>query len=193
MSHTPPNTSQMNNPNTNILQQGHIAQDWFGASCPENHFSLSISGNNVGFETEVKASPPSTFPAKSGEYFEGLWEYDVAELFIAADKGERYIEINLAPNGAWWLMTFSAPRQRLADLRIDLHDIKTESTLTKQAWKASLCIPLGLLQNILQTDNMRFNVTYILGEPRQHLSYCKLQSAKPDFHIPERFKNLSPN
>lgn len=191
LNHTHRKTSPMNNKNKHVLQNGQIEHDWFGESCPENHFSLSSSNTGFCFETEVNAKPLSVFPCKPGEYFEGLWEYDVAELFIAADKGDHYLEINLAPNGAWWMMAFSAPRQRMADFRIDHQHIKTESSLNTDHWKSSMCIPHGLLQNILRTDTMRFNVTYILGEPKQYLSYCNLQSAKPDFHTPAQFKTLS--
>jgi len=181
----------MNNTQRRVLLTGQIEQDWFGARCPENHFSLSTSNRDLCFENLVRTTPPSAFPAKSGEYFEGLWEYDVAELFIAADKSEHYLEINLAPNGAWWMMAFSAPRQRMTNFHIDQQDIKTESSRHADHWTSSICIPHGLLQNILRTDTMRFNVTYILGEPEQYLSYCNLQSATPDFHLPAQFKNLS--
>lgn len=184
-------TSLMNSPNKHILQNGQIKQDWFGEPCSENHFSIYTSGNDLCFDAYVMASPPTRFPAKSGEYFEGLWEFDVAELFIAADHSDRYVEINLAPNGAWWLMAFSAPRQRIADFRIDQETIKTQSTLALDNWQSAVCIPHGLLQNILQTDTMRFNVTFILGKPAQYLSYCNLHTAQPDFHLPARFKSLS--
>ncbi|CAA6825609.1 MAG: Unknown protein [uncultured Thiotrichaceae bacterium] len=191
LKHTHRKSSRMNETNKHVLQSGQIKLDWFGASCPENHFVLSDSGTDFCFETEVKIAPPSTFPAKPGEYFEGLWEYDVAELFIAADNSDYYIEINLAPNSAWWMMAFSAPRQRFTNFRIDHHDIKTEYLLGIKHWKSSLCIPHGLLQNILQTDTMRFNVSYILGTPKQYLSYCNLLNAEPNFHIPTQFKNLN--
>lgn len=174
-----------------LLHTGKIERDWFGNTCPDNHFTLSASRSHLFFDTQVELAPPSAFPAQTGDYYEGLWEYDVAELFIAADKKDRYLEINLAPNGAWWLMTFSAPRQRIENRSIDYQQIKTQGTLNKASWAATLSIPHGLLQNILQTDTMHFNVTYILGNPKQYLSYSNLHSMQPDFHIPTYYQHLN--
>lgn len=173
-----------------LLCRGHITKDWFGESCPENHFKLSISNETLHFEAQVHQPPPNDFPAQPGEFFEGLWKSDVSELFISDDNGTRYLEINLAPNGAWWIMAFSAPRQRLKNFQIDQQRVETTSKLSANQWKSTLSIPHGLLQNILRTDNIRFNVTYILGNPKHYLSYCNLHSVQPDFHIPKNYQRL---
>ena len=51
-----------------------------------------------------------------GDFVEGLWEYDVAELFVRDARG-AYQEFNVSPTGAWWSMTHTEYRVRSNDSR----------------------------------------------------------------------------
>ncbi len=121
-------------------------------------------------------------------YHEGLWEYDVAEWFIADPATGKYIELNLAPTGAWWMMVFNALRQRAERLMPDINEITTEAVLENNAWSASLEIPVTVIEQVLGSVAMKHNVCFILGQnPRQYLSWTRLDSKHPDFHRPANF------
>lgn len=124
-------------------------------------------------------------------YYEGLWEYDVAEWFIVNPITGKYIELNLAPTGAWWMMVFDAPRQRAADDMSDLRGIKIENECATKSWSASLEIPVLMIENILGRDVLKYNVCFILGDsPREYLSQTVLNAVQPDFHRPDDFVSL---
>ena len=124
-------------------------------------------------------------------YHEGLWEYDVAEWFIANPTTGKYIELNLAPTGAWWMMIFDAPRQRGKEDMPDLSGIKTSNMFTALTWKASLAIPILVVEKALGRDTLKHNVCFILGKnPREYLSWTRLAAKQPDFHRPDDFSMI---
>ena len=136
---------------------------------------------------------PALHPLKipSQTYYEGLWEYDVAEWFIVNPITGKYIELNLAPTGAWWMMVFDAPRQRAAQDMPDLSGIRTGSTLAAESWHASLELPTLVVEKALGRDALKHNVCFILGQnPREYLSWTRLAAKQPDFHRPGDFSML---
>ena len=103
------------------------------------HFSLLLFDEELLFAAK-RSSPAILAPGSSkGDYFEGLWEYDVAELFIADSSG-KYLEINLAPNGAWWAMGFVSPRVRDGSFVVP-KGVTIESVIDESSWEASISIP----------------------------------------------------
>jgi hypothetical protein len=128
--------------------------------------------------------------ARPGDFQVGLWDYDVAELFIADPVSGRYFEFNLAPNGAWWCCEFTAPRVRAEEIDIAMPEVATFADLAPDgAWVAAMAIPLDLLRARLDFGpRSRVNVTMILGFPdRQFLSVAALGGTEPDFHQPRGF------
>ena len=124
----------------------------------------------------------------SNTYYEGLWEYDVAEWFIADPATGKYIELNLAPTGAWWMMVFNSLRQRAEQFMPDLKRISAGSILEDDSWSAFLEIPVAVLQEVLGSVALKHNVCFILGHnPREYLSWTRLDSKHPDFHRPADF------
>lgn len=45
--------------------------------------------------------------ARYNDFVEGLWQYTLCELFLFLNQRTEYLELNLAPNGAWWAAEFS--------------------------------------------------------------------------------------
>lgn len=132
--------------------------------------------------------------ARPGAFHAGLWQYDVAELFLADPAGQRYFEFNLAPNGAWWSCEFTAPRVRADEADIAMPGVATFADLSPDgSWLAALAIPLDLLKARLDFGPAtRVNVTMILESPDQKfLSATALGAGEPDFHQPQRFPSAS--
>ncbi len=171
-----------------------IKTDWFynksqsGAQfCIEKQNSAHDSSWIFRVQVDKKAllHPISMLP---NTYHEGLWEYDVAEWFIVDPATGRYIELNLAPTGAWWMMVFNALRQRTEQSMPDLKRISAGSVLEDDSWSAFLEIPVAVLQEVLGSVALKHNVCFILGHnPREYLSWTRLDSKHPDFHRPVDF------
>ena len=121
----------------------------------------------------------------SGEFVEGLWEQDVAELFIKESSG-RYQEFNVSPGGAWWSVALSSYRTRepaLPELREPI--IRVE--LQEGRWRVVFGVDRSCLAVEL-TDNSRLHVSGISHKPqRAFLSSCPVPGVDPDFHHPDAF------
>lgn len=160
-----------------------IDRDWYGQVCPAVTFEFVKDKGLWVFSTEIPVPPQNPLLAEPGQYFEGLWEQDVAEWFIVNPQTGMYVEINLASNGAWWLMPFSGPRQRNESLLPDLGRISTRTHQEQEAWAAEISIPEYTLRHSLGAGEWTHNACFILGsEPRQYLSWASLNAEHPDFH-----------
>ena len=172
-----------------------IKSDWFNQpSLNEAYFCIEETVDTWFFSVEVH-SKPFVHPEVSEGYHEGLWEYDVAEWFIVNLQTGRYLEFNLSPTGAWWMMGFDAPRRRIDQQRLSvdsLKDITAQGEVSEKSWSARLNIPVILLETILGKGSLKHNVCFILGqdpELREYLSWTRLSSKEPDFHRPCDFLN----
>lgn len=157
-------------------------------------FSVVADGGHLWFIANHR-QPARIHPqARPGVFQAGLWQYDVAELFLADPASGRYFEFNLAANGAWWTCEFIAPRVRAEVAEIAMPEVATFSDLAPDgAWLVAMAIPLDLLRARLDFGpETRMNVTMILESPEQKfVSACDLGGGEPDFHQPERFSKVN--
>jgi hypothetical protein len=171
-----------------------LQKDWNGAPIqPPAAFSLAMDARRLWFIAHHRR-PACLHPqARPGDFQAGLWQYDVAELFIADPVSGRYFEFNLAANGAWWSCEFTAPRIRAEETDIAMPEVATFSDMAPDgAWVAAMAIPLDLLKARLDFGpRSRVNVAMILESPeRRFLSAAKLGGGEPDFHQPHCFPEL---
>ena len=171
-----------------------LTKDWHGQPLqPALAFSLANDSENFWF-LAARQAPSTPHPeAKAGSFFEGLWESDVAEFFLADPESGAYLEINLAPNGAFWAAQFDAPRVRSL-LQPDFPNIITSywEDERENSWLSAVSIPICEIQKIISSfPNGSANVTAILNSPQQSFhSAVKLPSKDPDFHQPRAFTRL---
>lgn len=172
------------------LAQSAIEKDWYGktlAVAPS--FVVAVCAKRLYFGASRQAAACCDKTLNSETFAEGLWKNDAAELFLRDDHTEMYQEFNLGPQGAWWTGLFSSYRVSAQDkLRPSPH-VETWSEISKASWRAALSISLDSLSlNIGFSASSRANVSFTLGSgPEQYLSWAKLPSAKPDFHLAEHF------
>ncbi len=166
-----------------------IEKDWSGEAGPGPAFRVEMRDDTWFFHVRVNKPPLGNPGAAPGKFHEGLWRYDVAEWFVANRDTGRYMEWNLAPNGAWWAMLFSEPRRR-AGVLPDLQGVITESAITHDGWEAVLHVPRALLESALGAGVLTHNACFILGVPRQHFSWVNFPVEEPDFHLPKYFRAL---
>ncbi|MDE0837094.1 MAG: hypothetical protein OSA84_12160 [Akkermansiaceae bacterium] len=171
-----------------------IDSDWHGQTLqPPVAFTLASDGRSLWFAA-TRQAPAAIHPgAEPGVFTPKLWKHDVSELFIADPDGKRYVEFNLAANGAWWAGTFDSPRQ----LSVSQPDFQGAVETYHDApeggsWLSAFSIPIAFLgEHIDFGTGSRANVAFILNSPRQTFhSACKLPGAEPDFHRPEAFPQL---
>ncbi|RYD32358.1 MAG: hypothetical protein EOP87_12990 [Verrucomicrobiaceae bacterium] len=171
-----------------------LTKDWHGVPLEDPAgFSLAMDGRRLWF-IATHRKPASLHPqSRPGKFMPGLWEHDVAELFLATPSGDRYFEFNLSPNAAWWSCEFKGPRIREEEADIIMPEVAAFSELAPDGgWVAALSIPLDLLRARIDFGPQSLgNVTFILGNPEpSYLSAADLGSGEPDFHRPSHFRKL---
>lgn len=172
-----------------------ISSDWHGVALhPPLCFTLAADPSNLWFVATRQAPATCSPGTEPGSFAEGLWEHDVAELFLANPTTGAYLEFNLAPNGAWWAAKFNAPRIR-AKAQPDFPSIVTShwEDISYDTWCAAICIPLTLLEKEIGFGaETTANATAILNSPLQTFhSAHKLPGTEPDFHQPASFIRFS--
>jgi hypothetical protein len=169
-----------------------IEKDWFGKKpAAAATFFVGVNEERLFFAFRCCGKPFIDPNDKGGEYIEGLWNYDVAEFFIADSGSGLYQEFNLSPVGSWWSMLFSGYRKDdPANFTLPA-GVKTYATAEEQLWQAGMSVPIGDLSLGVDPLKARWNVCAIINGPeRQFLSWSSIKSAKPDFHKVEFFLPL---
>lgn len=167
-----------------------VANDWWGQPVePAPRFTLIEDPGYLWLVAFHEHTPRLHPGAGCGEFLEGLWEFDVAECFIAGPEG--YLEFNLSPTGAWWCARFSAPRVRDEAMPRPRAITRVGSRKATGGWLAALGIPLEALRREAGwDDHIHINVTFIVGEPQRFLTVADLGEGQPDFHRPEAFAGI---
>lgn len=121
--------------------------------------------------------------APTGTRFDGLWEYDVSEIFFVGE-GNKYIEIELGTAGHFLVLGFDGIRKRINDY-YDI-DFEHDFVIDENGISTStILIP----NNILPPTIKRINA-FLIGN-QQFLAYSPLPGEKPDFHQPSKFPEMS--
>lgn len=166
--------------------------DWFGR--PARHragFRLWRDGDFLGYRFEAEKAAQCDTNLRPGDFVEGLWEQDVAELFLMGPDG-RYQELNLSPGGAWWCATFSGYRQREEVLQCP--SARTRAGVEAGRWWAELRLSIGDIPVMKEGgwQAARLHVASILdpNDP-EYLCSGHHSGGEPDFHREQNFQPLS--
>jgi len=179
------------------LPKHKLDHDWHGdPPLAPSYFVLALDPSNLWFAAECKQTPNFDRKFAQNDFAEGLWQRDVAELFLVEDQTSRYQEFNLSPSGAWWSGVFKSYRQ--ADQTFDhkhsptITSIITCANIMDNSWSSAMRIPLtSLAITITFGPQSKANVSMIIGgQLRQHLSWSKIASKQPDFHRCQEFSCL---
>jgi hypothetical protein len=180
------------------LPRTAISHEWHGSLVsPPLLFSLGLDPEALWFTASRAAAPQCNLSLTCGSFVEGLWEKELAEVFICSAGGTRYLEINLSPTGAWWSCSFHSYRARDSSAALGGVTALAE-TLTAQAkgWEATLRIPTPSIASAVpftpKGAEVRANVSgVVLTETSPlYLSYSNLEATQPDFHLTDKFSAL---
>ena len=171
-----------------------LQNDWYGKPLDvPAAFGLAIDHGSFWF-VATRRKPALLHPdARPGQFTPELSKYDVAEFFLSHPASGRYLEFNLAPNGAWWSAEFTAPRECAHTEDLPVPGVKTFAELSPDgSWLAAASIPLDVLKARFGFGpDTRMNVTMILDSPEQKfLTAVPAPDGEPDFHRPDLFQQV---
>lgn len=127
--------------------------------------------------------------AVPGARRDGLWDRDVAEVFLQPDRfGEKYYkEFEISPDGQWLDLDITPEGLRHISSGMDSRWAVTES---EHVWTAELAIPIAdITRNFDASQPWRVNFFRCEGlEPQRFYSaWQPTNTEKPDFHVPQKF------
>jgi hypothetical protein len=168
------------------IQNGWLSEQ--DSQPPE--FTLAVTTQNLLFSFNANYKPWHN-SEKQGSFVSGLWNYDVAEIFLKDDYSESYQEFNLSPSGAWWTQCFESYRKPSAQKNNQVQ-IQTFSEINKDNWEVGIIIPKNILGiKCSFSENSKANICAILGQNfRNYFSYNSVISEKPDFHHQDNFRQF---
>ncbi len=156
---------------------------WDGVPAwPSERTEVAFSIGSSGLLVEVAANlhgdrPPALPPGRT----DGLWDYEVVELFLANDDGQ-YLELEFGPHGHYLALRFSEPRQ------ITSRDISIsyQTEITGQCWRGRAQAPTSCLPAQLTRANAY--AIHGQGQDRRYLAAFAVPGPRPDFHQPQFFQ-----
>jgi hypothetical protein len=160
-----------------------IERHWNGTRCRDprrrGELRLAREGGALEIAASFERQTPARIPAAPpGTRVEGLWEYDVVELFLAG-AGGRYLELELGAGGHFLLLEFDAPRRRSSDHAGFSPPLEFREDARR--WHATLRLPLALLPRDLCALNA---FAIVRGS---FLAHHPVPGVAPDFHQPQSF------
>ncbi len=164
-----------------------LTHEWYGHELlPGYEFRFTLTADALVFAAR-RAAPALLHPeARCGAFQENLWKYDTAEFFIATAEGERYMEFNLAPNGAWWAAAFTGPRVVNEAVPAIPQGVVATGLASAEGWACEARIPLAYLALMgIEPGKTpcRLAAAAILESPEQlFFTTATDLSGAPDFH-----------
>ena len=160
---------------------------WDGSPCGDErlHAEVWITKATAGLNVRVHATVldgQKVPDAPVDSRFDGLWEYDVVELFFAGEDG-TYSEIEIGAGGHYLVLAFDGVRQLSNDFAGREFDHR-HGGATPGTWQTQMTIPW----DALPAKIAKMNAFAIMGGT--HLALSPVPGTEPDFHQPGTFPNV---
>ena len=175
------------------MTEFYEAEDWFGVASPwKPEMALRVSERRLHYTFRADKSALCDESLACGSFVEGLWEQDVAELFLSG-PGDSYQEINVSPTGAWWSACFSNYRERTEVVEFP---VEIEVERGDDFWQVSFSAAVSDLQawSGLHSSQYRASPAAILHGPEPFFfawNWNPNKDGEPDFHRKDLLKPLS--
>ncbi len=119
---------------------------------------------------------------------DGLWEYEVVELFLLNADGPRpvYTEVELSPHGHHLVLKLKGVRKPLSTL----HEIEWTASIDGDRWTGTACVPMELLPEEITHYNAY--AIHGVGGERRYLAAHPVPGDRPDFHRLDHFAEWPP-
>ena len=162
------------------------------AECSAGVAELVLTPARIELSWTLGLPLPARIPEASIGFTDGLWEWDVIELFLASPGSTRYLELEIGPGGHWLALGFADVRRRDRELR-ELEPL-IEQTQSGPTWSGRTIVPLSGVERYAGSGPWSGVVVAVLGEPvagHIHLSSAALPGSRPDFHQPASWPPIS--
>jgi hypothetical protein len=172
-------------PKTLFLKLNHL---WNGDVCPDDRLWAEVSLSKVAEGVLVYVRGPMLYEQQIpdspiGERVDGLWEFDVIEVFFVG-PGHQYLELELGAGGHWLALGFDRIRHRSHEYK-NFNPIVRYEKRSDKTWSSRIVLPWRMIP-----ENLRaLNACAIMAG--QCLSLTPLSGEKPDFHQPDSFSSVS--
>ncbi|MBU0679961.1 MAG: hypothetical protein KKD73_00935 [Proteobacteria bacterium] len=176
------------NSNDFLNQNGRleIEKTWDGNILKEREKTqVFFCVSNKGLQVEVNAPfHNDQAPAAPIGELDGLWEYEVVELFLLGAAGQ-YLEIEIGPHGHYLILLLAGIRQVKKRLQPSHVEIRIKGT----RWQATLILPVDQLP--LPLSHANAYAIHGHGSSRRYQAAFPVPGERPDFHQPQFFGSLA--
>jgi hypothetical protein len=158
---------------------------WNGAAGEAGEgVSIKVSRDGSLMRIEVEATlygdPKPT--GQPGPY-DGLWDYEVVELFIAGLE-EEYIEIELGPHGHYLVLGLNGERNIVERcLMVDYRTVHAHGRWRGVAFMHLTLLPRG-------PHRVNAYAIHGVGDKRRYLAWRPVPGESPDFHQLNAFEQI---
>lgn len=181
----------------NSAQEYSVTKYWSGETAPlGRHFKTRLLWSKSALYVRFEANQDeplivSDAPNLSSKT-NGLWDRDVCEIFLAPNPVEfrKYFEFEVAPTGEWIdLEIHQMPEARETNFEFHSGMQTTAKIEDKKNWMA-FKVEWKAFGKVPKTGEIwKGNILRCVGagESRGYLTWQPTLTAKPNFHVPEKF------
>lgn len=168
------------------LEMDVFETDWFGNTSEfKVSYALAVDPDSIIFIAAADKIPNLHPDSDAGEFIEGLWKYDVAEIFFGYSDAS-YHEFNLDANGAFWSQYLVHYRKRSEQHNFNPKMIKTISLPCRGSWKAAIQISNACFKELPSS----VHISFILHSNKEIYYSSKPGRSEPDFHNSNCFEAI---
>ena len=171
---------------------------WDGGDAPTGldvGVAVEVAGSELVLSWRVSLLESPRVPSVPAGFLDGLWEFDVVELFLApAAAGEgktRYLELEVGPGGHWLALSLADVRVREAVL--ERLPVRVAGVVERATWRGSLRVAFEEVERIVGPLPWRGLGCAVLGGgigDCAYLTSSRLPGPRPDFHQPHAWPLL---
>ena len=161
---------------------------WDGTPCADERLYAEIWVTKVEKGLRIRVQAPELENQKIPDApkearVDGLWNYDVVELFFVGKDG-KYLEVELGAGGHYLVLGFKGVRNLENDYKEFATDIRYSQAVPGM-WQSGITIPWEMLPKELAGFNA-FAIT-----DGQFLAMNAVPGNEPDFHQPATYPEAS--
>ena len=189
---------RLDNPAWVGTSQVFVSKYWSGKTATKGReFSARLLWSDTALYVRFEASQsePLVVSEKPDltKKMVGLWDRDVCEIFIAPDTSQRnkYFEFEIAPTGEWIDLGIDATSQKR---KTDL-EYKSGMTSAAKIEKDKVVMAIKIPWEAFGAARPKIGDVWLgnlfrcvgIGKSRGYLAWQPTMTARPNFHVPEKF------
>lgn len=174
-----------------------LTHEWHGGPAPAGtggRVQVSLDAGLLALSWELGLPGPPRVPPADPGWVDGLWEFDVIELFVAGGREGPYLELEVGPGGHWLALAFDGPRTGRREIR----DLEPElrGQVRPGRWRGRAAVPRPMVERHAGPLPWRGLVAAVVGGPESQgpaaLCWPALPGDVADFHQPAAWAPLLP-